>query len=127
MYNARQSWQYCSAAKGTTSKTLQQIEQELSNLPLADKLHLLQTLFFSLAHLWPAIEQTPGVVGGDACVMRTRIPVWALVQYRRLGWSDAQILENFPTLRQADLAQAWAYAAAYPTEIERALREQEAA
>ncbi len=59
--------------------------------------------------------------------MRTRIPVWALVQYRRLGWSDAQILENFPTLRQADLAQAWAYAAAYPTEIERALREQEAA
>jgi uncharacterized protein (DUF433 family) len=38
-----------------------------------------------------------------------------------------QILENFPTLRQADLAQAWAYAAAYPAEIERALREQEMA
>ena len=67
------------------------------------------------------------MVGGDACIVRTRIPVWALVQYQRLGWTDAQILESFPTLRQADIAQAWAYAAAYPTEIERALHEQETA
>ena len=107
--------------------TLREIEQGINSLPLADKLQVLQTLFFSLTDLWPAIEQTPGVVGGDACIVRTRIPVWALVQYRRLGWTDAQILESFPSLRQADLAQVWAYAAAYPAEIERALREQETA
>lgn len=89
MYNARQSWQYCSAAKGTTSKTLQQIEQELSNLPLADKLHLLQTLFFSLAHLWPAIEQTPGVVGGVTTMARLyaneNFPYAVVQELRRLG------------------------------------------
>lgn len=107
--------------------TLKEIEQGINSLPLTEKLQVLQTLFFTLTDLWPAIEQTPGVVGGDACIVRTRIPVWALVQYRRLGWSDPQILESFPTLRQADLIQAWAYAAAYPDEIERALREQETA
>ena len=105
--------------------TLKEIEQGINSLPLTEKLQVLQTLFFTLTDLWPAIEQTPGVVGGDACIVRTRIPVWALVQYRRLGWSDPQILESFPTLRQADLIQAWAYAAAYPDEIERSLREQE--
>ncbi len=107
--------------------TLKEIEQGINSLPLTEKLHVLQSLFYSLTELWPAIEQTPGVVGGDACIVRTRIPVWALVQYRRLGWSDTQILENFPTLRQTDLTQAWAYAAAYPAAIERALLEQETA
>ncbi len=107
--------------------TLKEIEQELSRLPLAEKLQVLQTLFFSLTDVWPAIERSPDVVGGDACIVRTRIPVWSLVEYRRLGWSDVQILESFPTLRQADLTQAWAYAAAYPAEIERALRQQETA
>mgnify|MGYP001382573977 CR=1 FL=1 len=107
--------------------TLKEIEQGISSLSQAEKLQVLQTLFFSLTDSWPAIERTPDVVGGDACIVRTRIPVWALVEYRRLGWSDAQILESFPTLRQADLDQAWAYAAVHPAEIERALREQEAA
>jgi uncharacterized protein (DUF433 family) len=107
--------------------TLKEIERELNSLSPAEKLQVLQTLFFSLTDSWPAIERTPGVVGGDACIVRTRIPVWALVEYRRQGWSDAQILESFPTLRQSDLAQAWAYAAAHPADIERALREQEAA
>ena len=73
--------------------TLKEIEQGVNSLPLADKLQVLQTLVFSLTDLWPAIEQTPGVVGGDACIVRTRIPVWALVQYQRLGWTDADIGE----------------------------------
>jgi hypothetical protein len=51
--------------------------------------------------------------------------VWALVEYRRQGWSDAQLLESFPTLRLTNLAQAWAYAATHLAEIERALREQD--
>ena len=55
--------------------------------------------------------------------MRTRIPVWGLEGYRRAGWGDAQILENFPTLRPEDLTHAWAYVAANKKEIEQALRE----
>ncbi|MDO9349350.1 MAG: DUF433 domain-containing protein, partial [Anaerolineales bacterium] len=64
---------------------------------------------------------------GDACIVRTRIPVWALENYRRLGWSEATILDNFPTLRAADLVNAWAYVDAHRDEIDRAIRAHEEA
>jgi hypothetical protein len=35
--------------------------------------------------------------GGAACVVRTRIAVWVLEGYRRLGWTEAKILANYPT------------------------------
>lgn len=73
------------------------------------------------------VEKTANVIGGDACIVGTRIPVWALEGYRRLGWREAQILENYPTLRAADLVNAWAYVATHPEEIDQALREQEEA
>jgi uncharacterized protein (DUF433 family) len=73
------------------------------------------------------IERTPGVMGSDACIVRTRIPIWLLESYRRLGWSEARILESYPTLRAADLADAWAYVDAHRDEIDDALREQDAA
>ena len=41
----------------------------------------------------PCIEQTPGVVGGTVRIAGTRIPVWALIQYHRLGASEAELLE----------------------------------
>ena len=44
------------------------------------------------------VERTPGVCGGDPCIVRTRIPVWVLVQSRRLGMSEADILKSYPTL-----------------------------
>ena len=90
-----------------------------------NQMQMLQTLLADLTNTWPGIEKTPDIVGGDACVVRTRIPVWALEGYRRLGLSDAEILTNFPTLRAIDLANAWAYVAAYHTEIEQALKENE--
>lgn len=105
--------------------TIRELEQQLHQLPLAEKTQVLQSLVYDLIGIWPGIEKTPGVLGGDACIVRTRIPVWALEGYRRLGWSEAKILENFPALRAADLVQAWAYIAAHQEEIERALREQE--
>jgi uncharacterized protein (DUF433 family) len=73
----------------------------------------------------PAINKTPGVVGGDACIRRTRIPVWLLVSLRELGADDAKLLEAYPTLTPADLAEAWKYHAAHPDEIARAIQEQE--
>jgi uncharacterized protein (DUF433 family) len=59
--------------------------------------------------------------------VRTRIPVWALENYRRLGWSEATLLENYPTLRAADLVNAWAYVDAHSQEIEQAIRQNEEA
>ena len=68
------------------------------------------------------ITRTPGVCGGDACLRGTRHTVWGLVERRRGGATDAELREMFrPPLTQEDLDAAWAYAAAHPEEIERAL------
>jgi uncharacterized protein (DUF433 family) len=107
--------------------TLRELEPRLAELSRAEKAQALQILMRDLGNVWPGVEKTPGVVGGDACIVRTRIPVWALENYRRLGWSEAQILENYPTLRAVDLVNAWAYVDAHHKEIDRAIRENEEA
>ncbi len=78
-----------------------------------------------LARLGSGIETTPGVCGGDARIVGTRIPVWSLEGYRQLGLSEAQILSAFEGLRAADLVNAWAYVAEHQDEIERQIRENE--
>jgi uncharacterized protein (DUF433 family) len=107
--------------------TLQQLEPQLAELSRSEKVELMRRLIGEFLNIWLGVEKTPGVVGGDACIIRTRIPIWALVNYRRLGWSEATILENYPTLRAVDLVNAWAYADAHAEEIERAIRENEEA
>ena len=104
-----------------------QLEAELANLSRAEKAAVVQRLALDLGEAWPGIEALPGVAGGEARIVRTRIPVWVLVRYRGLGWTEAKILENYPELRAADLVQAWAYAEAHRDEIERAIAENEAA
>jgi len=80
----------------------------------------------ALSHASAGIERRPGVCGGDACVVRTRVPVWTIERYR-LGWTEAQILDNFPTLRAADLVNVWSYVDAHADEIETAIRENDEA
>jgi uncharacterized protein (DUF433 family) len=53
--------------------------------------------------------------------------VWLLVQARRLGTSEDDLLRSYPTLRAEDLTNAWAYAQAHATEIERQIADNEAA
>jgi uncharacterized protein (DUF433 family) len=65
------------------------------------------------------------VMGGEACIRDTRIPVWLLVSYSRLGLSEAKLLDNYPTLTANDLVNAWSYASANPDEIERAIDRQD--
>ena len=107
--------------------TLAEIESQLVSLTRAEKAELLQRLAGEVQNAWSGIERTPGVAGGDACIVRTRVPIWALEHYRRLGWTEARLLDNYPTLRAADLVNGWAYADAHPDEIERAIRENETA
>jgi uncharacterized protein (DUF433 family) len=71
------------------------------------------------------VSRDPDRQGGDACVRDTRIPIWVLAGYRRLGMSDEEILRAYPSLTAADLEAAWAYATAHGEEIDRALRENE--
>lgn len=67
------------------------------------------------------IEKNPGVCGGDACVRRMRIPVWSLVESRRMGMSDKDILDSLPALTQDDLNMAWAYYESHKKEIDDAI------
>ncbi|MBI2843999.1 MAG: DUF433 domain-containing protein [Armatimonadetes bacterium] len=73
------------------------------------------------------IEKTLGVCGGEARIRGTRIPVWVLEQMRRLGASEKEILEAYPTLRAEDLAHAWSYAQHHLAEIQRDIEENEGA
>jgi uncharacterized protein (DUF433 family) len=59
--------------------------------------------------------------------VRTRIPVWLLVQAQRLGASEAEILRAYPTLRASDLVNAWAYVRAFRDEIAAQIVENESA
>jgi uncharacterized protein (DUF433 family) len=104
--------------------TASNLDTQLERLSRYEKVQVFQRLALDLTHSWPGIEKTPGVQGGDACIVRTRIPVWTLESYRRLGWDDAQILASFPTLRPSDLFYAWMYVEGNREEIEQALREQ---
>jgi uncharacterized protein (DUF433 family) len=107
--------------------TLDELRTHLLALTPVEKAEVVQLLVQSLGDVWLGIEKTPGVVGGDACVSGTRIPVWDLVQYRRMGASDAKILEAYPQLTATDLTHAWQYAEAHSAEIELAIRQNEAA
>jgi uncharacterized protein (DUF433 family) len=69
------------------------------------------------------ISKKPDRCGGDACIRETRISVWVLVNYRRLGASDADVLQAYRGLTPADLEAAWEYAAANLEEIDRVIRE----
>ena len=44
-----------------------------------------------------------------------------------MGMSEGDILKGYPTVRAEDLANAWAYIRAHKEEIERQIRENEAA
>ncbi len=106
---------------------LRDLEQALLGLSEAEKAYLAVRLLPSISHAFAGVEKRPGVCGGDACIVRTRIPVWTLERYRRLGWTEAQILDNFPVLRAADLVNAWAYVDAHVQEVETSMRENEEA
>ena len=106
---------------------LQEAEQLLSNMTRAEKAQLLQWVARDLGDAFPGIDSIPGVSGGEPCIVRTRIPVWDLVQARRLGTSEADLLRSYPTLWAEDLANAWAYFRVHREEIEQQIHESEAA
>ena len=64
------------------------------------------------------IEKNTGVMGGAACIRRTRIPVWLLYRARQLGLSEGDLLKSYPGLTAEDLVNAWNYAASNLDEIE---------
>ncbi len=72
------------------------------------------------------VQKTPGVCDGRACIRNTRITVWGLVNSRRLGAADAQILQSISGITPEDLHAAWDYYAQHSTEIDEDIRDNEA-
>jgi uncharacterized protein (DUF433 family) len=107
--------------------SLHDFERQLESLTRGEKAQLLQWVARDLGDAFPGIESTPGVCGGEPCIVRTRIPVWILERARSQGVSEADLLRNYPTLRAEDLANAWAYVRVHRTEIDQQIRANEEA
>ena len=113
--------------------TLDQLISEAIALPDVTKVILIDKIVESMTRqidrdqIEQIIEKTPGVVGGDACIKGTRIPVWELVEYRQLGASSSKILEAYPQLTTLGLQVAWDYHHSFPEEIAAAIAANEAA
>ena len=107
--------------------TLQQVQQLSSQLNVEEKWQLLSDLIrdLPLSLTYSGIEKTLNVMGGAACIVRTRIPVWLLIGFKQEGWTDAQLLSNYPSLRAQDLVNAWRYYDQNRQEIEEAITKQE--
>ena len=124
----------------TATEKLHQLIQTLPENQINEVLHFAEFLHqkqlkspqaiprdIALAQVQQLIEKTLGVVGGNACIRGTRIPVWELVEYRQLGASTSKILEAYPQLTEADLQAAWDYDRRFPEEIAAAIAANEAA
>lgn len=78
-----------------------------------------------LEGVFAGIDRQPGVCGGSARVVRTRVPIWQLEQARRLGTTEAELLQAYRSLRAEDLANAWCYASSHREEMDREMAENE--
>jgi len=116
---------YLCGLKGICTTALQQIERLLSVLSVGEKSQIARWVENDLSGYTPGIEKIPGVCGGSACIVRTRIPVWPLVEARNTGTTEAHLLSSFPSLRAEDLLHAWACYRANREEIENEIAENE--
>lgn len=107
--------------------TIQSVQELLPDLTRSEKALLLQWIAADLGDAFPGIDSRPDICGGEPCIVRTRIPVWLLVQARRLGTAEAELLRAYPSLNAQDLVNAWAYYRSHREAIDLEITENEAA
>ena len=73
---------------------------------------------FAIMPITEAIQKTPGVSGGHACIRNTRIPVWTLVSLLQQGATEQELLNNYPGLALDDLTAVWGYYYNHKSEID---------
>jgi uncharacterized protein (DUF433 family) len=114
--------------------TLKELEPQLLALSDSEKIQVVQLLLrtgmqvdglgSTFGHR--GIEKTPGVCGGSACIVGTRVTVWGLVEARRSGYSEADLLRSYRSITANDLENAWHYAEDHAIEIETEITENNA-
>lgn len=108
-------------------RVVEEAEELLSRMTPGEKAQFLRRVVRDLGDAFPGIDTIDGVSGGEACIVRTRIPIWVLEDARRQGTSEAELLRSYPNLRAEDLANAWAYVRSHRSEIDAQILENEAA
>jgi uncharacterized protein (DUF433 family) len=102
-----------------TITTFDDIRDAVLHLPKEDQMRLLSLVALEVADAHPGIDSRPGVCGGSARIIRTRIPIWLLEALRRNGRSEAELLADYPTLTAEDLTNARNYARSHREEMDR--------
>ncbi|MDQ2711242.1 MAG: DUF433 domain-containing protein [Acidobacteriota bacterium] len=78
--------------------SLSDFEKLLPSLSPGERAQILKWVVRELYDAFPGIDSSSEVCGGEACIVRTRIPVWLLEQARRLGVSEQDLLSAYPSL-----------------------------
>ncbi|MDX1941339.1 MAG: DUF433 domain-containing protein [Saprospiraceae bacterium] len=108
------------------TSTLEQVEKLLQMLSPSERAIVARWVQDDASYRFPGIEKTEGVCGGSACIVRTRIPVWLLVEAQQAGATEADLLQSYPSLRAEDLLNAWTYYRSNKEEIESEILQNEA-
>lgn len=106
---------------------MQEAGELLTHMTPAEKAQVLQWVAQDLGSAAPGVETNREVNGGDACIVRTRIPVWLLVQARQMGTTEAELLRSYPSLNAQDLVNAWSYYRSHREEIDQQVADHESA
>ena len=105
----------CYNASMNSVETLKETEKVIAGLSKDDRKRLFNKFAFEAND---GIEKNQAIMGGTACIRKTRIPVWLLYRARQLGLSESGILASYPGLTAEDLVNAWHYADLNHQEIE---------
>ena len=108
-------------------RPLQEAESLISTMTASEKAQLLRWIARDFDGSSPGVESDPTVAGGEPCILRTRIPVWVLVQARKFGAGEAELLNNYPDLCAEDLVNAWGYYRMHKADIDQQIAENEEA
>ena len=78
--------------------TLKELTPQLLALSDPEKAQAVQILSQGTVISGRGIEKTPEICGGSARIAGTRIAIWGLVEARRIGYSEADLLTSYPSL-----------------------------
>ena len=73
----------------------------------------------------PYITRKKGVCGGRPTISGTRIPVWSIIKWYKLGMSLEEIIREFPQLTPAQIHDAFSYYYDNQEEIEKDIADNE--
>ena len=75
--------------------------------------------------IYPHIAHEKGVCGGRSIIVGTRIPVWSIIKWYKLGMPIEDIMREFPQLTPSQVHDAFSYYYDNQEEIEKDIAENE--